>query len=531
MAYEGRNTSAAAVFPRSVIPSLFIHALSAGLLTFCQGISPTMTSGSDDVLFNDGLISDALDLIQIHAEGHSTALVSDKWAQAAARVREAVNYTFHKYEAKAWGHDAISPITGEPSDWCKLGVLVLDSLSTLKLTGLDEEFERGRSLAERMLQTESPHGMHSLFETSIRVFGGLLGAHALTGDRVFLDAALRLGDNLVGSFNTQSHLPNNLVDVGTGESQPAWTSLADAGTFFMEFAYLSHISGNQTFVQAANNTQQAIMDSADKAGIHGLLPINIGSAGNSIAFFNRETSLGAGGDSYFEYLLKGWLLTGRTDDRLKDAWKSAMVDMITRMVTRTKSGLTFIADIDSAGQKLLKMQHLTCFVPGMLMLGKATLPQAEVDPRWEPLAHEVAETCYQMYARTPSKLAPEYVTFDIQTNNVEDEMRVGEAPSNMLRPEAAESNYLLWYFTRDPKYRERNLRMFEAFDAHSKAEWGYATVHDVRRNQPFHDNAEESFWMAETLKYLYLSFAPLEKLDLNQYVLNTEAHPLRMWSQ
>lgn len=38
----------------------------------------------------------------------------------------------------------------------------------------------------------------------------------------------------------------------------------------------------------------------------------------------------------------------------------------------------------------------------------------------------------------------------------------------------------------------------------------------------------ESFWMAETLKYLWLLFGPDSLLSLDDWVLNTEAHPLRI---
>ena len=42
----------------------------------------------------------------------------------------------------------------------------------------------------------------------------------------------------------------------------------------------------------------------------------------------------------------------------------------------------------------------------------------------------------------------------------------------------------------------------------------------------------ESFWLGETLKYLYLVQTPLSKhgIDLNKYVFNTEAHPTRVFS-
>ena len=36
-----------------------------------------------------------------------------------------------------------------------------------------------------------------------------------------------------------------------------------------------------------------------------------------------------------------------------------------------------------------------------------------------------------------------------------------------------------------------------------------------------------SFFLAETLKYLYLIFAPEKTIDLDRIVFTTEAHPLK----
>ena len=41
-----------------------------------------------------------------------------------------------------------------------------------------------------------------------------------------------------------------------------------------------------------------------------------------------------------------------------------------------------------------------------------------------------------------------------------------------------------------------------------------------------HDDVQQSFFLAETLKYLYLIFSDDGTMDLEQWVLNTEAHPL-----
>jgi mannosyl-oligosaccharide alpha-1,2-mannosidase len=41
----------------------------------------------------------------------------------------------------------------------------------------------------------------------------------------------------------------------------------------------------------------------------------------------------------------------------------------------------------------------------------------------------------------------------------------------------------------------------------------------------------ESFFLAETLKYLLLLFGDAGTLPLDEWVFNTEAHPFRVWRQ
>ena len=53
------------------------------------------------------------------------------------------------------------------------------------------------------------------------------------------------------------------------------------------------------------------------------------------------------------------------------------------------------------------MDHLVCFLPGTLALGHMHgLPSWHMD-----LAKELTETCWQMYARMETGLAPEIVFF------------------------------------------------------------------------------------------------------------------------
>jgi mannosidase alpha-like ER degradation enhancer 2 len=54
---------------------------------------------------------------------------------------------------------------------------------------------------------------------------------------------------------------------------------------------------------------------------------------------------------------------------------------------------------------------------------------------------------------------------------------------------------------------------------------GFAALNSVVTMEK--KDAMESFFLAETLKYLYLLYAPKTTLDLNKVVFNTEAHPFR----
>ena len=80
--------------------------------------------------------------------------------------------------------------------------------------------------------------------------------------------------------------------------------------------------------------------------------------------------------------------------------------------------------------------------------------------------------------------------------------------SCVLRPEAVESLFVLWRATGRQRYREWGWSIFRAFQMHARLPGGgYATIHDVRDVPAKHDNDMESFFVAETLKYLLLLFS------------------------
>jgi mannosyl-oligosaccharide alpha-1,2-mannosidase len=448
----------------------------------------------------------------------------------AEQVRMAMAHTWRGYRAKAWGHDDLKPVSGNSKDWCKIGITLLDALTTLWLLDLKTEWDQAVEwLTDRPQPTPGTHGMHSTFEMSIRGLGGLLGAYALSKQQIFLDNARRLADALLHAFNTPSGMPRSQVDVGTGATKwHSWVHfavLAEVTTVQVEMRYLSHLLGDDTYKRAADRAFDAVLAAA---GTKGLVPIYLTQMDEVPRFGNKKISLGAMGDSYYEYLIKQWVQNGKTEDRLKNKWKDAMREMLDQLVRKTNGGLTYICEKDNNNLRH-RMDHLACFVAGMLMMGARELPVEEVDPRWEPTATALTETCHEMYRRTPTGLSPEYVIFHPERSAGQDMQIPHDAPHNLLRPEAAEAMYYMHYYTGDPKYREWAGEMIDAFDRYSKAPWGYAAVRDVRAKPPIKRDDMESFWGAETLKYLYLIQAPRNKLSLEEFVFNTEAHPMTRW--
>jgi hypothetical protein len=97
-----------------------------------------------------------------------------------------------------------------------------------------------------------------------------------------------------------------------------------------------------------------------------------------------------------------------------------------------------------------------------------------------------------------------------------------------LRPEVIESAYYLHHFTNDPHYLDMGRTFLQDLENCCRTEVAYAALKSVETKTK--RDEMESFFLAETLKYLYLLFAPPDTVDLKSHVFNTEAHPIhREW--
>jgi len=240
--------------------------------------------------------------------------------------------------------------------------------------------------------------------------------------------------------------------------------------------------------------------------------------------------LGAGGDSYYEYLLKQWLLTGRQESSLLQDYEHAVNGIQQHLVRRTEGPkhLTYVAQMMSSKIER-KMDHLVCFLPGTLALGAhygAAAAGAETAGHMK-LAKELMRTCYEMYNVSGNMLAPEIAQFDIDG----EELFISPQDSHdLLRPETLESLFYLYRLTGDKKYQDWGWEIAQGIEHYAKVEsGGYASLESVLKKQPQKRNHMESFFPAETLKYLFLLFDDSRtQVPLDKFVFNTEAHPLRI---
>jgi len=490
------------------------------------------------------------------ARDESDAVMTDKdkgenqtfWARTTAdharanQVKDAMREAYGAYATHAFGADELAPNSRERrNDFGGIGATLIDSLDTLKLMGLEEEFARALTYLKdgnskfRALVTGTTDRDVSVFETNIRVLGGLLSTYDMTGDGDVLELAETLATRLSAAFQTPSGVPRSFVNVKTGRSFGlAWTGtasiLADFGSMHLEWATLSARSKNPIYEAHT----AAVFDAIARAPVgaqapKGLFPVLFDPERG--AWVGNKVSFGALGDSFYEYLIKCW----RSLDGLHnaDAWRlmfdAAIAGMNTSLLRTWKTsenGETF-SYITPIGDVVNSMEHLACFAPGILILGAAEAPTQALGEEYVRMAKDIARTCVAMYTSTATGLAADRVQF---AANAAAPLILD--PKNIQRPETVESLFYLYRKTGEEMYRDQAWMIFQSMKKHYRTAYGgWQGLVNVNAPTPQGDDKMQSFFLAETLKYLYLTFCDSSVVHLDEWVFNTEAHPLKITKQ
>jgi len=453
----------------------------------------------------------------------ASAQEADKWRIKSLAM---MNHAFNEGYARAYGDDTVDPVTGQAGkNWGHGAYTLVDSLSTLHIMGFTTEFDKAAEWIDKNLNFEWD-GLVSTFETIIRELGGLLSAYALSKNPIFKKKAILLGEKLLPAF--QGLCPKPQINLGTGRAANTWfgdnVMVAEIGTFQLEFAYLSTLlegEKKKLFMDKATAVFDYIIDNGGKDG---LVPWGWYDGKHGKGFANTFVTMGAMADSYYEYLIKFYQMTGMTNTKWLDAWKASMKGMKERLVKRNEDYAVVVQELNR-GHVKNQMDHLSCFIGGNLMYADMILKDEDRSGYWT-LGMDITKGCVHMYDMTPTHLAPDssdWTGQELRANN----------KHNDLRPETAESLFYAFYTTGDPKYRQQAGAILEAFEKHAYCEFGYCALEDVMSLKPVQRHDMESFFLAETMKYLYLTFLPIpsETIDLDNWVFNTEAHPLPVIGQ
>uniref|UniRef100_A0A8C7GC57 alpha-1,2-Mannosidase n=1 Tax=Oncorhynchus kisutch TaxID=8019 RepID=A0A8C7GC57_ONCKI len=445
--------------------------------------------------------------------------------QRREKVKEMMKFAWDNYKSFAWGRNELRPLTRNGHIGNMFGGLrgasIVDSLDTLYIMGLMDEYNDAKEWVETSLDLNS-NGEASLFEVNIRYVGGLLSAYYLTGEEMFKRKVMVLGEKLLPAFNTPTGIPRGVINLGSGTSWSwGWASagssiLAEFGTLHLEFVHLSELSNNDIYTEKVMNIRK-LLNKIEKP--HGLYPNFLSPVSGN--WVQHHVSIGGLGDSFYEYLIKSYLMSDKTDEEAKKMYYSALEAIEANLVQKSPGGLTYMAEW-RGGILDHKMGHLACFSGGMVVIG-ADDGAPEKRQHYLDLAAEITHTCHESYSRSATKLGPEAFRFDggaeATATRLSDRYYI-------LRPEVIESYMYMWRLTHDPKYREWGWEAVEALEQHCRVEAGFSGIRDVYAQTVSHDNMQQSFFLSETLKYLYLLFSDDDLLPLEDWVFNTEAHPL-----
>jgi mannosidase alpha-like ER degradation enhancer 2 len=413
-------------------------------------------------------------------------------------IVDACRHAWQGYIKDANGYDALMPISKKGQNWYSFSLLMtpVDAFDTFYLLKMKHEADEAKDLIFKDLSFRKDMEV-KLFEVSIRFLGGLISSYELDGDLRFLNLAKDLGKRLLPAFKSPTGMPYRFINLQTGKTRDQLSNPAEIGSYLLEFGKLTQYTGDSVYYKTAKKASFEVFKRRSKINLVGtVIDVNTGD------WVNTESQIGARIDSYYEYLYKAWLLFGDKD--CKSAWEASNDAIVKYLYKKTNKGAFFTrVDMNTGIETHPLYGALDAFYAGILTLsGDLTL------------AENIQQGNIYMWAKF--HLEPE--EFNFRTDSI-------TSPGYALRPENMESCFYLYRATKDEQYLRMGKRMIDDILSKCKTSDGFAAVKDVRTMEL--EDSMESFFLAETLKYAYLIFAPESTLDLNKYVFTTEAHPLK----
>ncbi|XP_051996868.1 ER degradation-enhancing alpha-mannosidase-like protein 1 isoform X1 [Xyrauchen texanus] len=419
------------------------------------------------------------------------------------------------------GPDVLNPSNININDVLgNYSLTLIDALDTLLVLGNVTEFHRAVKLVIDTVSFDKDSTVQ-VFEANIRILGSLISAHILLTDprHPFGDVGLKDYDNellhlahdlavrLLPAFeNTSTGIPYPRVNLKTGVPPDSIneTCTAGAGSLLVEFGILSRLIGDSTFEWVARRAVKALWNlRSNETGLLGNV-VNIQTG----QWVGKQSGLGAGMDSFYEYLLKSYILFGEKEDyRMFSAAYESIQSHLRKGREACNEGEgdpPLYVNVNMLNGQIMNtwIDSLQAFFPGLQVLNG--------DVENAICLHAFYYAIWKRFGALPERYnwqlqAPDVLFYP-------------------LRPELVESTYLLYQATKNPFYLHVGMDILESLEKNTKVRCGYATLHHVVDKSK--EDRMESFFLSETCKYLYLLFDeenPLHKSE-NKYIFTTEGH-------
>jgi len=417
----------------------------------------------------------------------------------AEQVRSETLRSWNAYKQYAWGHDVLLPISKSSKDWYEqsLHISPIDAYSTLKLMGFEEEAKEIEMFVSDSISFDIDIDV-KIFEVNIRILGGLLAMYELTQNEKILKQAEDFGSRMLKAFDSETGIPYYWVNLKTGEPRGNVVNVAEAGSYTFEMGILSYYTGNQAFYQAAKRATKAVFDRRSEIGLIGeIIDVKTGEWVKS-----NNTHIGAGVDSYYEYMYKSVLLL--QDPELRNIWDASM-SAVQKYIPEEFEGRLWYGHVDKdTGEKTKSQVTLyDAFFPSILALS-GNIEQAE-------RLHTTWDWLWNQYGLEPmiynyKEKKPTWPVYD-------------------LNPEIIESAYYLYHYTGDEKYKKRAEKYWDDIVKYCRTEVAFTQVKDVQTMEK--NDYMATFFFAETMKYFYLIFQDTGFFNFDAHVFSTEAHQFK----
>ncbi|WP_406327926.1 glycoside hydrolase family 47 protein [Streptomyces sp. NBC_00203] len=418
-------------------------------------------------------------------------------------VRQEFLTAWTAYRRLSWGRDELRPVSGNGSDFfisgVSLGLTLVESLDTLYLMEFDGELDAAIAWIDGNLDFDRNASIH-VFETIIRLVGGLLSGYQATGSAVLLARARDLADRLLPAFTSSpTGAPYRYVNLRTGAVSGNAVPLAEIGSNITELGLLSQLTGDQKYVNAAKKALKAVYDRRSSIDLVGST-LNVDSG----AWTDTTARVDPPVDSYFEYLWDAYQFLGDTEIR---GWYRTLTAAILQRLGETYNGRLWFKSVNMNTGALVGrgQSELTAFYAGLLAQGGNLSEGESYHSSWAD-------------ALAPHRLPPEgidYTTLAATSNEYQ------------LRPEYADSALFLWLLTGKEVYRDRAKWLWNAQKAHCKVANGYTVVSDMTTTPTTKGDLAPGYWYSENMKYFYLLWAGAPRFDYTTNYLTTEGNVLR----